>query len=208
MNYLLFLYLVIVCALLNSFRGGGGILGLGSFTEWLPGRPLYYSAVALGLVVWPLLGGHAAIVYALCNFAWGVWAWGRWYMLNRRPRSAEHAPSAFEDFIEWICGTNDYYAFTLRNFIGFLPSAILMTPWVLVMIPLQTLVYDLAIRLDTKTPNTGNYSKAIPIAELLFGACQGVFLAYMYWTGISYTFVAEWISTELAAIPAWVWIFV
>lgn len=187
-------------AIVNHLRGGGGAFGAW-FADWfdkhMPGRELYYTSLLWGLLTWPYFGWKAAILHWLANLLWGVWAWGRWYTQNRRARDKEHAPSAFEKFIEALPGGgNDYYAFAYRNLIGQAFGAIFITPWFLLLVPLQTLAYDIPYRI-IKPSSTGAYAGAIPAAELTFGVAQGAFLTYLWWTGITYSPITEWLLSRI-----------
>jgi hypothetical protein len=130
-----------IMAALNQFRGGGAFFQLGRFTEKLPGRPGWYcvpAVAALGLFAWawPWAG-----YWGLCWLAWTILPWGRWF----RPHLGivPHADGKFslvERIIEGAAFGNAYAAFTLRNLVSCLPL-IWLSPWLLILAPLQTLLY-------------------------------------------------------------------
>lgn len=199
MRLLILILNMIAGSIINHLRGGGGDFGsaVSGFIAKMPGRPLYYTAPLFGLLAWPLFGWKLAILQAVANFLWGIWAWGRWYSLGRTPRAQEHAPSLFEKFIEALPGAgNDSVAFSYRNTLGQAFGAIFITPWCLYMVPIQLFAYWLAWILHEE--KDGSYATgAIPMAELLYGATQGMFLTVLFWGGITNTWIATWAGKEI-----------
>ena len=62
--------IIVCCAFLNRFRGGG--FGANK----LPGRPVYYVAPVIGLLSLTLYPYYIAITVALGYLLWGLFSWG------------------------------------------------------------------------------------------------------------------------------------
>lgn len=171
-------------ALLNHIRGGAGLIApLASFVAKLPGRAIFWCAPVAALLSWPTLGGANAAVFGIIYLAWGIPEWGRWYTLNREPRSISGDPSRwaallekYADRIPWgqitdpVTNTprNDYACFTIRNTTLLLPLAFI-SPWLAFLGPLQTAAYEIAHRI--RRPG------GIAVGELIFGGLIGAALA-------------------------------
>lgn len=153
---------------LNHLRGGGGLFRVSWLLAYLPGRVLYWIAPLVGLLAWTCLPWPKAIAFGLAYLIWGVAEWGRWFSLGRLPRDAGGRPvSWFARGIEMIAGTNDYAAFTIRNFVMLIP-AFYFFPFLLALAPLQTGAYEIGWRISPKG--------GIGVGELLTGALWGVVL--------------------------------
>lgn len=190
------LLLIPIFAVLNHARGGGAWLGVSTLLEKLPGRGIFYAAPLSALAAWPVLGWRDALSFGLTYLLWGIPEWGRWYTLNREPRSISGEPGwwtaileSLADRIPWgqITDTyqdptdqdgepgdvhsyqrNDYACFTIRNTVLLAPLT-LISPWLILLGPLQTVAYEIGHRI--KHPG------GIPLCELLFGAVIGAALA-------------------------------
>lgn len=178
------LLLIPAFALLNHIRGGAGLFApLASLVAKLPGRAIYWCAPVAGLLAWPVLGGANALLFALTYLAWGIPEWGRWYTLNRESRSISGEPSAwaallerYADRIPWGQITdpetntprNDYACFTIRNTVLLLPLAVI-SPWLVLLGPLQTVAYEIAHRV--------RHPGGVAVGELIFGGMIAAALA-------------------------------
>lgn len=170
-------------ALLNHIRGGAGLFApLAGLVAKLPGRAIFWCAPVAGLLAWPVLGWHAP-VFGATYLAWGIPEWGRWYTLNRESRSISGEPSKwaallerYADRIPWGQITdpetntprNDYACFTIRNTVLLLPLVII-SPWLVLLGPLQTVAYEIAHRI--------RHPGGVAVGELIFGALIGAALA-------------------------------
>lgn len=100
------------------------------------------------------------------------WAWpphGRWYDLGALEGEPNRPETWFEAWINKAAlGTTDAVAFTLRNIIGVIPAAILLSPLFLLLPLFQTAAYGVGWQVDRV--------QAIRIAEYLTGAIWGVFI--------------------------------
>lgn len=178
-----FFLLVPAFMLLNHACGGGAWLGISAYIDKLPGRPIYWAFPIAGLLAWPALGWKHAIVFALVFLLWRVPEWGRWYSLNRVPRTTSGKPSWWGAILEkygdrirygqiidpWTgLKRNDYVCFSVRNSVLWAPAALIGWP-MLLLGPLQTAAYELGH--DIVDPN------GIPACELIFGAVIGLVLA-------------------------------
>lgn len=156
---------VLAMIVLNHLRGGGGLFRVSWLLDKIPGRILYWIAPIVGLLAWVVLPWPKAIAFSLAYLIWGVAEWGRWFSLGRLPRKGEL--SWFARAIESVAGSNDYAAFTLRNFVMLVP-AFYFFPFLLALVPLQTGAYELGWRISPKG--------GIGAGELLTGALWGVVL--------------------------------
>jgi len=158
--------LILLCAAaLNHIRGGGGLFRISWLIDKVPGRPLYWVWPFIGLLALLIMPWPYALAFGLGYLIWGSAEWGRWFSLGRWPRDAGGRPiSVFASLIEGIAGTNDYVAFTLRNFVMLIPLSVVF-PIMLAFAPLQTGAYELGWRIP---PNGG-----IGYAELLTGVLWG-----------------------------------
>lgn len=184
----LLLLLIPAFAILNHFRGGGALLGISSFVDSLPGRPIFYAAPTAGLLVWPAFGWLDALIFAAIYLVWGIPEWGRWFTLNRRDRFASSGDASwYGKIIEWLGdkvtpawlggitdpGTglprNDYACFTIRNTVLLAPFLFTDHPTLALLGPLQTFAYAIGWKLR---PSGG-----IPPSELTFGTFIGTGVA-------------------------------
>ncbi|OCC01711.1 hypothetical protein BA190_27505 [Labrys sp. WJW] len=179
-------YLIVpLCAALNHMRGGGAWLGLSAEIGKLPGRPIFYAAPLLGGLAGPLIGWIHALVLAGCYLLWGIPEWGRWYSLNRESRSISGKPGWWAAILERYAdriplgqiidaetgaARNDYACFTIRNTALLLPL-IAISPWLILLGPLQTAVYELGHRL--------RHPGGIAPSELMFGAVIGAAVLFL-----------------------------
>jgi len=150
------LLLIPAFSVLNRIRGGG----FGAYN--LPGHPRFYVTAVVGLLCWPLYGWLTAAYIAVSYLAWSILPWGSWYGLGRFDHPDE---SMFEKVVTRISFNDDHVAFTIRNFLGLLPAAVLIHPFMLMLAPIQTLLYELSWIKQPKTPITA--------AELLTGGMWG-----------------------------------
>lgn len=142
--------------------------------EWIsPSLPVWVLYAAMLAPAW-LIFALPGLTFGLSYFMWGIWAWGRWQGLSYSPRERAHSASFFERIIEAISGPSNYIAYTLRNLLGFVTSGIMLTPIYLIMVPLQTLAYEIAWRL-------AKGKSGISRGELIFGGCWGGSLALLSW---------------------------
>lgn len=165
------LYLLCM-AWLNTVRGGH--LGGEWLRKALPGHPRMWVAGAVGLAstpfYGPLWGLLAGVTYLL-----SVWLpWGRWYDLGRLP--ADFGPPSigwelkFEQFIERLT-PNDHLAFGVRNFISYIPMAILFGPMVLLLAPMQVVAYEAGWKWTPSAPiRTGEIATGYFMGAMLLGA--------------------------------------
>lgn len=157
--------LVAACAALNRFRGGG----LGA--DRLPGHPRFYVSAAIGLLTFALLGGPLAAAAAAASYlCWSILPHGRWYDLGRLPDDfVARKPNDFEILINRL--PNDHVRFTARNTLGLLPGAALLSPFLLVLAPLQTLAYEFGWRVTPRVPTV--------TGEWITGGLWGAFLWWL-----------------------------
>lgn len=149
-------FLIPLISILNRVRGGG------FYADKLPGHPRFYVTVVIGLLCWPLYGWKMALYIAVSYLAWSLLPWGSWYGLGRFDHEDE---SMFEKAITRMSFGNDHLAFAIRNVISLVPAAILINPWMFVLSPIQTMLYELSWIKRPATPITP--------AELLTGAAWG-----------------------------------
>jgi len=96
------------CALVNRISGGGFVAEngngawLGSVYLGLPGKPLYYTAPAIGLIAWIFNPWPVAIAIAAAFFLWRLLPWGRWIGMGHV--APTRWPSEFEFIIEYMFG--------------------------------------------------------------------------------------------------------
>ncbi|MEW9304577.1 hypothetical protein [Labrys neptuniae] len=177
------LLLIPVFAMLNHARGGGAWLGVSALLEKLPGRGIFYTSPLAALAAWPALGWLDSLIFGLTYLLWGAPEWGRWYTLNREPRSISGEPGWWAAILERYADQipigqivdpqtgqkrNDFACFTIRNTVLLAPLAFI-SPWLFLLGPLQTVAYEIGHRI--KHPG------GVPLCELLFGAVIGTALA-------------------------------
>ena len=165
-----FLYLVTM-AWLNTVRGGhfGG--------AWLrtavPGHPRLWVSLAVGAAstpfYGPLWGMLAGVGYLLA-----MWLpWGVWYDLGRLSDDYGEPSTGwvarFEQLINRIT-PNDYVAFGVRNFIAYIPMAVLFGPIMLLLAPMQVAAYEVGWKLTPGAPiRTGEILTGYMIGAMLLG---------------------------------------
>jgi hypothetical protein len=162
-------------AIINHFRGGGVLIGLAPLTDRLPGRPIFWAAPLAGLLSLLVFEPLWAAYFGFCYLIWGIPPWGRWFDLERMPDAFPYRPLKWEERITARWHLNDYWAFTLRNSICWVPTA-LISPWFLLLGPIQTGAYEVGWRVRPFThDDKGNVTGGggIPAAELIFGAVIG-----------------------------------
>jgi hypothetical protein len=148
-------------ALLNRIRGG-------LLFPWIgnpPGRVGWYCAPLVFLTAWLVIPWMSALIFAGAWLVWSLPGWGQWYGLGRPIASG--VPSKWEALVDNLCLGNDYAAFTLRNTVLVLPLA-LLSPWLVLLGPLQTVAYEIGWRIDRKAGSA--------YGELLTGALWGAAL--------------------------------
>lgn len=154
--------MVPVFAAINRLRGGG------FFADKLPGHPRLYAAVLAAFASALFIGPLDAVVVAACFLAWSWLPWGSWYGLGRFPHPDE---TRFEAFVTKVSFGSDHVAFTVRNLIGLVPAAALISPLFLLLAPAQTLAYEIGWRTSRAAPTiTG---------EWLTGALWGLFVWWL-----------------------------
>jgi hypothetical protein len=152
------------CAVLNRFRGGG------LYADRLPGHPRFYVSAVLGLMCWPLFGWMAALSVAASYLCWSFLPWGRWFDLGRLPDDfVARKPNDFEILIGRL--PNDHVRFTVRNLIGLLPAAVLISPLMLMLAPAQTAAYEIGWQTTPRVPTV--------TGEWITGALWGAFIWWL-----------------------------
>ena len=163
---MIFALILLCAAVLNHIRGGGGLFRISWLIDKVPGRPLYWVSLLIGLLALPVMPWQYATAFGVGYLIWGSAEWGRWFSLGHMPRGANgKPPSWFAVLIEDVAGPNDYVAFTLRNVLMLLPLSLIF-PVMLAFGPLQTGAYAMGWRL---APDNG-----IGVSELLTGSLWGV----------------------------------
>ena len=104
---------------------------------------------------------------ALCFLAWSWLPWGHWYDLGRM--GPPTAGNDFEILINRL--PNDHVRFTVRNLIGLMPAAALISPLFLLLAPAQTAAYEAGWRMSPKTPTV--------TGEWITGALWGAFIWWL-----------------------------
>lgn len=175
---------IILLALLNRMRGDDTWMRGASVSgelapQWLPGRSLYYVAIAIG--AWSLwfLPWQAAILFGLAYLVWGVMAWGRWFDLGRLPDGFSREDiglDVYEKMIEAVVGGNDHAAFFLRQLMV-LPGLASLSWWfnawhlTILAVPFAAVVlclYEFAWRDKPEA--------AVPMAEWMTGVTWALLL--------------------------------
>lgn len=175
---------IILFAFLNRMRGDdswmrGASINGEQAPQWLPGRSLYYVAIAIGAWALWFLPWQAAILFGLTYLVWGVMAWGRWFDLGRLPDGfgrQDIRPDAYEKMVESLGGENDHASFFLRQLMvlpGLLALSWWLDSWFIASwtIPFSILVvgaYEFAWRDKPEA--------AIPMAEWMTGVTWGLLL--------------------------------
>ncbi len=156
--------LIPLMALINRARGGG------LYADRLPGHPRFYMAAATGLVTFPFIGPWDAAVVAACWLVWAFLPWGRWYDLDRLADDyVQRKPNDFEILINRL--PNDHVRFTVRNLIALIPAAVMISPLMLLLSPVQTAAYEFGWRTTPKTPTV--------TGEWITGAAWGAFIWWL-----------------------------
>lgn len=149
---------------INRFRGGG------LYADRLPGHPRLYAAALVAAVSFFAVGPFDAALVGLCFLAWSWLPWGRWFDLGRMPDNyVERKPNDFEILINRL--PNDHVRFTVRNLIGLIPAAALISPLFLLLAPAQTAAYEAGWRITPKAPTV--------TGEWLTGALWGLFVWWL-----------------------------
>jgi hypothetical protein len=163
------LAVVLAAALLNRVRGGG--LWIGSR---LPGRALWWSAVALAGVALLVAPWPVAVAWGLAFLVWGMPPWGHLIGLGRFAPDRNVTPS--ERWLLRVCEGSEHLAFFLRN-LAILPGLLLVAILVdavplvaagIIAAGLIVAVYEAAWRLNPRNP--------IWLAEIATGALWGALI--------------------------------
>jgi hypothetical protein len=160
--------IILACAILNRLSGDARWMGKpeeGDGRGWLPGRPIYYTSVILGLVALALHPWPIALAFGSTYLLWRLPAWGFFFGLGRL-KPLDRDPSQYERVLLRISGGNVHLAFTLRHCL-MLPLAIVQ-PWAFAFPVLATAAYEVAWRVKP--------SKPIIVAEILTGALWGALI--------------------------------
>jgi hypothetical protein len=159
--------IILACAILNRLSGDARWMGKpaeGDGKGWLPGRPIYYTSVILGLVALALHPWPIALAFGSAYLLWRLPAWGHLIGLGRFTPS-DRPPSPIERFFLWP-DQNVHLALFFRHCL-MLPLAIVQ-PWALAFPVLATAAYEVAWRVKP--------SKPIIVAEILAGALWGALM--------------------------------
>lgn len=165
-----FLYLICM-AWLNTVRGGH--FGGAWLRTALPGHPRIWVAGAVGLASTPFYGPLWGLLAGV-GYLLSVWLpWGRWYDLGRLPD--DYGPPStglelqFEKIIDF-CTPNDHTAFGVRNFISYIPIALMFSPILLLLAPMQVAAYEAGWRWTPKSAiRTGEIITGYMIGAMLLG---------------------------------------
>lgn len=163
------LIIILACAGLNRARGDDRWM-----PSWLPGRPLWYVAPAIGSLALLVASWQAALAATAAYLFWGIWPWGRWFDLGRLPDSYARIarPDPFERAIQALAFGSDHLALLFRHVMA-TPGLMLVglaSGWpqglqlgLPLVVPVAiTAAYELAWRLNPSNP--------IWLAELATGA--------------------------------------
>lgn len=158
--------LAFACAI-NAARGGRFPV-----INDLPGHTRLWATLAFVLLTgavtwWRDAHWSTSLIWGACYLAWAQLPWGRWFDLNHGslPDAVPRPPSAFERFVERIA-PEDHSAFALRNAIGLIPAAVLISPFMLVLVAAQHAAYWIGWKASKTQP--------IAIAEYITGVAWGV----------------------------------
>jgi hypothetical protein len=154
-------------AIMNRIRGGG----FGA--EKLPLHPRYYVTAALFGMFLAITGPLFALKVSVSYLMWCLPPWGRWYTMDWVPMQQgpmDRPPSWFEKAIEAVT-VSQMEAFALRQIIGFVPAAILLTPWALLAAILTVGIYETSWWLAPK-------NREIEAAELGSGVIWGALILW------------------------------
>lgn len=156
--------LIVACAFLNRFRGGG------FYADRLPGHPRFYVAPVMGLVAW--MAGHDPLWSTLFAAAWLFWCFLPWGLLMSLGRwEPQREIDRFEDELLLTAGDNIWVAFWLRHLIGFLPMAVLCWWSIVVLPPLFVAAYEASWRWSPR-------AQVIAFPEMAVGTLFGLMLVW------------------------------
>jgi len=167
---------LLIGAILNRMSGDDTWMRSGwasTGQKWLPGRPLFYTAIALAIASLLFHSWPTAVALGASFLVWRTPAWGFLFGLGRF-RPSDREPSRFETLCLEIAGGDPHGAFFLRHLIMIVPG-ISLIGWlnddfsVLFAAPafalIVTLIYEIGWRLRPQYP--------IYWAELMTGAFWG-----------------------------------
>lgn len=167
------MYVIVLCAILNRFRGGGVISYdlLGHRRFWVT------PFMAAVFYVMPNTTVQDALFFGACWLLWAILPWGRWYTLGRGERHWSGTPDKFEQAIERIGDRasnpiiNDHICLSIRNILALLPTLII-SPWIMPVIVLgMAISYELPWRFFPD----GKYKEGpTGYGEYLTGAFWGI----------------------------------
>lgn len=167
-----------VFAIFNHIRGGGMRL-----INLMPGRPLYWVSLCLGLVVTGVFGPIMGAAVAIGFWIWGAPGWGLWYDLHRLDDEYVDDPRHDDLFVRavgLISFGSDHLALFWRHFLLVLPFlalvAALSQTWPILALaaPFGVLVvasYELGWRSSITTT----------LGELLTGVVWWATILAVYW---------------------------
>jgi hypothetical protein len=157
--------IVLACAVLNRVRGTDVLKKVG-----LPGHGRLYVSPVIGGLAWfagvaPLYAAGFAAAY----FFWSLFAWGRWFDLNRLPEGFNREgdkPDALEGAIMSLT-RDDYVALFIRHCLA-LPVAYLAWPFGLAFPFLAVAAYEVGWRVKPMW--------AVLIGEVIVGTVWGALI--------------------------------
>lgn len=156
--------IVVACAILNRFRGGG------FYADRLPGHPRFYVAPVMGSAAWA--AGHDPVWAGFFALAWLWWCWLPWGLLMSLGRwKPEREIDRLEEELLSTAGGNIWIAFWLRHLVGFLPIAVLCWWSAIVMPPLIVAAYEASWRWSPRP-------QVIAFPEMFVGALFGLMLVW------------------------------
>lgn len=123
------LFLVVACAALNRFAGGGMWLGElfnPDRPDKLWGRALYPATVGVGLVAAIVVPWTAAAAIALAFIVWRSPAWGRAISLGNWSGAMEREPHPFEATLFRLAGDDPHLALFLRHLVMLVPGLLVV----------------------------------------------------------------------------------
>lgn len=158
---------LIVASILNAARGGRYAV-----ISQLPGHTRLWASLGFGLLAlaWTL-DPLKSLTWAGCYLFWAFLPWGRWFDLGHSPTLPDRPASWFEKAIEKVAGDDDHLAFALRNAVGLIPAAVLISPFIFALVAWQHASYAFAWFIA--------YRRAIEVAEYLTGLAWGAALVLL-----------------------------
>ncbi len=155
---------IVLASMINAARGGRYAIVNG-----LPGHTRLYASLAFACLALAVLHDPMqAATWGGCFLIWAWLPWGRWYDLNHSGTLPGRPANWFERGVEAIAGSDDGIAFAVRNAIALVPAAILISPFMLLLVAAQHVSYALGWWLRPRAP--------IAAAEYLTGCAWGVAL--------------------------------